>query len=351
LSSNLQRAAAEGASDSSVRELVGAEVLLIDRDERVQRGMVDLLSAAELHVTTADDPSDAWPLIDRRFFSVVVVDIDTPEINGGIETISTVKLMTPTSMVVALTSRKSFDAAVEALRAGAVDVIFKEPSSVEYLKLQVLSAAGRSVDEREIDNILAEVKTTHDAFLKELMEAERRAVDLEDKAKGIDPDSSLGDTIKVLVVANDDSMVRALSTPPVMGFEFSVALSAAQALDVCGSREYHIAMIAPDLHDLPSSMVINSVKAQYPDMMVLAYRPPDKQQPGVVEIVQTSRIIPVLKEWRDKSELIDRLPELSEAFRVKFRERRYTQAFRERHYEFLRKFVALKAKIDRALAG
>jgi hypothetical protein len=212
----------------------------------------------------------------------------------------------------------------------------------------VLSAVGRSVEEREIDSVLAEVGATHDGFLKELMEAERRAVDLEDKVKGIDPDSSLGDTIKVLVVANDDSMVRALTTPPVMGFEFSVALTGAQALDVCGSREYHIAMISPDLHDLPSSMVINSVKAQYPDMMVLAYHPPGPG--GKVDIVQSTRIIPVIKEWRDKAELVERLPELSEAFRVKFRERRYTQAFRERHYEFLRKFVALKAKIDRALA-
>lgn len=347
MTTNLNNRTPHGTSDSSVRELVGAEVLLIDRDERVQNGMIDLLGAAELHVTAVSDPADAWPMINRRFFSVVVVDLDTPEINGGIETISTVKLMSPTSMVVALTPRKSFEVAVEAVRAGAVDVIFKEPSSVGYLRSQVLSAVGRSVDEREIDSVLAEVKATHEGFLKELMDAERRAVDLEDQAKGIDPDASLGDTIKVLVVGNDDSMFRALSNPPVMGFEFSVALSGGQALDVCGSREYHIAMVAPDLHDLPSSMVINSIKAQFPDMMVLAYQPPGPG--GKVDIVETTRIIPVLAEWRDKSELTERLPELSEAFRVKFRERRYTQAFRERHYEFLRKFVALKAKIDRAL--
>ena len=348
MTSNLGKRTAERASDSTVRELVGAEVLLIDRDRRVHSGMIDLLSAAELHVTAVDDPAEAWPLIDRRFFSVVVVDLDTPEINGGLETISTVKLMSPTSMVVALTPRKSFESAVGAVRAGAVDVIFKEPSSVGYLKTQVLSAAGRSVDERQIDSVLAEVKATHEGFLKELMDAERRAVDFEDELKGIDPDSSLGDSIKVLVVGNDDSMCRALSNPPVMGFEFAVALSGGQALDVCGSREYHIALVAPDLHDLPSSMVINSIKAQIPDMMVLAYRPPGPN--GKVEIVETTRIIPVLPEWRDRSELIERLPELAEAFRVKFRERRYTQAFRERHYEFLRKFVSLKAKIDRALA-
>jgi CheY-like chemotaxis protein len=284
-------------------------------------------------------------LLDRRFFSVVVVDLDTPGPNGGLETISTVKLMSPTSMVVALTPRKSFEAAVEAIRIGAVDVIFKEPQSVGYLRTRVLAAAGRSADEREIDSVLEEVKKTHDSFLKELMAADRRAIDLENQVKGIDPGTGAGEAIRILVAASDDSMVRALSSPPLDGFEFGVALSGGQALDVCGSREYHIAMVGPDLPDLPSSLVLSSIKSQSPDMLTLSYSPPGPS--GRVDIVETSRTIPVLEQWKDKGELIERLPELAEAFRVKARERRYVQAFRERHYEFLRKFVALKAKIGR----
>ena len=35
--------------------------------------------------------------------------------------------------------------------------------------------------------------------------------------------------------------------------------------------------------------------------------------------------------------------------RAKARERRYTQAFRERHYDFLRRYVELKTKIERAI--
>ena len=31
------------------------------------------------------------------------------------------------------------------------------------------------------------------------------------------------------------------------------------------------------------------------------------------------------------------------------RERRYTQAFREKHYDFLRRYVELKTKIERAM--
>ena len=40
---------------------------------------------------------------------------------------------------------------------------------------------------------------------------------------------------------------------------------------------------------------------------------------------------------------------LAEAFRARAKDRRYTQAFRERHYDFLRRYVELKIKIDRAL--
>jgi hypothetical protein len=43
------------------------------------------------------------------------------------------------------------------------------------------------------------------------------------------------------------------------------------------------------------------------------------------------------------------MDELSEAWRAKARERRYTTAFRERHYDFLRRYVELKTKIERAM--
>ena len=49
------------------------------------------------------------------------------------------------------------------------------------------------------------------------------------------------------------------------------------------------------------------------------------------------------------SSSLDRLDELAEAWRVKARERRYTQAFREKHYDFLRRYVELKTKIERAI--
>ena len=57
----------------------------------------------------------------------------------------------------------------------------------------------------------------------------------------------------------------------------------------------------------------------------------------------------LINPFNDVKLLVERLDQLAEAWRVKARERRYTQAFRERHYDFLRRYVELRTKIERAI--
>src|SRR4029079_14189142 len=134
--------------------------------------------------TCVTETERALALVDRQFFSVVLVDIDTPAPNAGIETVRAIKARTPTSMVIAMTPRRSYDDAVEAVRAGAIDLILKAPESVAYLKERVLASAGRSVGTREVDSLLVDVRAVHEEFLQRFMESERRAIDLADKVAG-----------------------------------------------------------------------------------------------------------------------------------------------------------------------
>jgi DNA-binding response OmpR family regulator len=332
---------------SSVRQLVGVEVLVIDKDPRVQKGVTHLLSAASLHVTCVDDPNLAWELLDKRFFSVVVIDLDTPHPNAGLETASTVQIASPTSMVIMLTPRKSFDDAVASLRAGAVDVILKTPDSVTYLKDRVMDAAGRSADKREVDSILLEVRDLQEDFLRRFMQAERRALDLEDKVAGRDPDEQASAVVRVLVVGGDPTLAGQLNEKTRAGYEFESAISGGHALDRCSSSRFHIALVAEDLQDLPGSMIVRSIKTQNPEMMVFAFSGPGCG--GKVELADSTRKVTIVPQFEQPEQLLARMGELSEAFRVRERERRYLQEFRERHYDFLRKYVALKAKIDRNL--
>lgn len=333
---------------SGVRELVGAEVLVIDKDAKVRKGITQLLSAANLHVTTASEPEEGLDWLGKKFFSVVVVDLDTPTPNAGIDTAAQVKEMSRTSMVVMLTPRKSFGDTVAAIRAGAIDVVLKDPKSVGYLKDRVMEAAGRSVDRREVGTVLHDVREVHDEFLKRFMETERRSLDLSDRLAGHDPDAADNvEEIRVIVVEPDGALAAALTRAAPAGFSFERAMSGGEALDRCSSSRFHIAMISDLLQDLPGSMVVTSVKTQNPELVAIEFIPPPK---GKVEIVETSRRIAVVEDFNDPKQLLGRLDELAKAFRAKAKERRYTQAFKERHYDFLRRYVELKSKIDRALA-
>lgn len=332
---------------SGVRELIGAEILVIDQDTKIQAGMTTLLSAASLHVTSVGDLESALKLIARQFFSVVIVDLDTPSPGAGLETIREVKAASPTSMIIVLTPRKAFNELVLAIRAGAVDVILKSPESVAYLKERVLAAAGRSVDKREVSTVLSEVRAAQDEFLKLFMDAERRALDLSDQLAGRDPTkAAMLDELAVLVVDAADAVAQPLRDSAPAGFRFEHAQSGGAALDRCGQTRFHYVMVAETLPDLPSSMVIRSIKTQHPEIVVMSFAGP--RADGFVDIVDSVKTTRVIDGFSDPRVLLGRLDELAEAFRAKSRERRYTQAFRERHYDFLRRYVELKLKIDRA---
>jgi DNA-binding NtrC family response regulator len=328
--------------------LVGIEILVLDGDARVHAGIEQLLSEAHLHVTCVVDPGRAEALVDRQFFSVALIDIDTPTPRAGIATIRTIKEKSPTSMVIAMTPRRSYDDAVDAVRAGAIDLILKAPGSVAYLKERVIDAAGRSVGKREVDSVLDDVRRVHEEFLQRFMEAERRAIDLADKIAGRDR-SRLDqlDELRVLVIDEVDDLVTAMTGATPRGFSFVHATSGGEGLDRASSGVFHYAMIAEDVTDLPARTIARTIRNQHPDTVVLTFLGPADN--GRVELVETHGSRPLLQPFHDARQLLDRLDELAEAWRIKARERRYTQAFREKHYDFLRRYVELKTKIERAI--
>jgi DNA-binding response OmpR family regulator len=333
---------------TSAASLVGVEVLVVDADRRVHAGIEQLLSEAHLHVTCAVDGERALRFVERQFFSVALVDIDTPSPSAGIATIREIKRLSPTSMVIAMTPRRSYDDAVEAVRAGAIDLILKAPDSVAYLKDRVLDAAGRSVGKREIDSVLVDVRGVHEEFLQRFMESERRAVDLADKIAGRDPARSVQiDDLRVLVVDEVDDFVSAMTDAKPKGFELVHATSGGEGLDRISTGGFHYAMIAEDVTDLPASTLARTIRNQHPDTVVLTFLGPAEN--GKVELVETSGTRVLVKPFTDAKQLLDRLDELADAWRAKARERRYTQSFREKHYDFLRRYVELKTKIERAI--
>ena len=329
--------------------LVGVEVLVLDADKGVHDGIAQLLSEASLHVTCVTDQERALTLVNRQFFSVALVDIDTLTPRDGIATISAIKLASPTTMVIAMTPRRSYDDAVDAVRAGAVDLILKAPESVAYLKERVLAAAFRSVGRREIDGVLDEIKGVHEEFLQRFMETERRAVDLADQVAGRDQSRATNmEDLRVLVIDEVDDFVTAIEEAKPKGFTFTHATSGGEGLDRVSAGGYHYAMIAEDVSDLPAITIARTIRNQHPDTVVLTFLGPAEN--GHVDLIETHGKRSIVKPFAEASGLLSRLDELAEAWRAKAKERRYTQAFRERHYDFLRRYVELKTKIEHAMA-
>lgn len=334
--------------EASISSVVGAVVLVVDQDPAVHRGVAELLGEAGLHVTCVADLTAAMTQVERSFFSVILVDLDTPKPGAGIATIAALAERTPTSMILALTPRRSFDDGVAAVRAGAIDLVLKAPESVAYLRERVLDAAGRSVGKRRRDDVLGEVRAIHDEFLRQFMDAERRALDLADRLSGRDPARlTEPEPLVVLIVDEVDSFADALIEAAPAGFVFPHATSGGEAIDRLTSGTVHYAMVSDDLHDLPASMVIRAARAQAPDTVVLAFRGPGPG--GYVHLVEAAGQRPFLTRFEDPGQMLDRLDELAAAFRARWRERRYVQNFRERHYDFLRRYVELKTKIERSI--
>ncbi len=183
---------------------------------------------------------------------VALIDLDTPAPGSGPGTIRMLKQASPASMVIAMTRGRSYDDAVDAVRAGAIDLLDKAPASIAHLKDRVLDAAGRLLGRRKVDSVLADMRGVHEEFLQRFMASERRAIDLADKAAGRDPlrTVTLGD-LRVLVVDTADDLAGAMTAAKPKGLELMHATSGGEGLDRISSGTFHYAMIAEDVADLP----------------------------------------------------------------------------------------------------
>ena len=152
----------------------------------------------------------------------------------------------------------------------------------------------------------------------------------------------------MLVVDEVDDFVDAIDRrPSPKGFTFVHATSGGEGLDRISSARSTTRWSPRTSATCPAKTIARTIRNQHPDTVVLTFLGPADN--GHVELVETHGTRTIVKPFTEAKQLIDRLDELAEAWRAKARERRYTQAFRERHYDFLRRYVELKTKIDRAI--
>src|SRR5258708_15058991 len=171
-------------TESSRPAAAGQEVLVVDCDEQVLRGLERLLSRVGLIVTSTTDPVRARDQLLNKFFGVALLDVDTPTPGGGIELLQFARDKSPLTAVVMMSARKTFDVAVKAFRGGAIDVVLKEPDVVPYLRERVLDAATELKSTSERNTLLEEGSESHEDFLRQMRDLSPQLLDMEDKILG-----------------------------------------------------------------------------------------------------------------------------------------------------------------------
>lgn len=332
-------------------EAQGQEVLVIDGDPKVQRGIEHLLSGAGLLPTVLGEPMRALDLATEKFFAVALVDLDTPVEGGGLEVIELLRGRSPRTAVVAMASRRAFDVGVKAFRAGALDVIGKAPDQIDYLRTRVLALATTQRKDAAQVHLVEEAVALHEEMMKVLLDTWKRAMDLEQAQDGAgdDEEGVLDEVTSVLMVEDDGWLGGQLEPMLDERYEMEVVSTGGEALDlVAGEKRFQIALVKDALPDLPGSMVVRTIKQVSPETIVLLFTRPKRERPGAVQVIESARSIPFIPSFAQPRQLADRLDEIREAFRATTRERRYLGAFRQQHFDLLRRYAELKQKLGRA---
>jgi len=108
------------------------KILIVADEIELARALVALLGRASYACTVCTQGVRAWEAVLAETPDLVLSDLGTPE-GGGLELLRQVRTRRPSLPVILLTALATVDAAVEAMREGAADVIAKPFLPEEFL--------------------------------------------------------------------------------------------------------------------------------------------------------------------------------------------------------------------------
>ena len=334
----------------------GQEILVLDADDTVRKGVERLLREAGLGVTLLSDMDRAKDQVANRFFPVVLADLDTPTQDAGIELINFVRERSPLTAVIVMSRRIGFDAVAPVFRAGATDVIPKAREYVRDLRERVLKAASDVKAAMAREQLLVDLVELNEDLLRKMMSLSRHAIDAEDKLMeregGLSSSTSGLGALNLLLVDDEASLATVLEKELTedKGWRIRHVQTGGEALDSASQVPPMILVAKENLPDLTGSMVVKTIKASVPSLIAMVFAPPAQGHAGEVRIADQSRLHVLLPQFVAPAELVAQLAEVREALARKGKERRYAKLFQTQYSEILEKCNRLKRQAD-ALTG
>lgn len=123
------------------------QILVVDDEESIRRLAEKEITNFHRIVHTAGGAREAFHLIGRQTFDVVVLDVCLPD-GDGLDLLERFKEAIPDVEVILITGHANIDSAVEAMKCGAYDYITK-PFTLDRLELVIEKAFQRVCLQRE----------------------------------------------------------------------------------------------------------------------------------------------------------------------------------------------------------
>lgn len=330
----------------------GQEILVLDADETVRKGVDRLLREAGLGVTILSDIDRAKDQVANRFFPVVLADLDTPKQDSGIELINFVRERSPLTAVIVMSRRIGFDAVAPVFRAGATDVIPKAREYVRDLRDRVVKAASDVKAAVAREQLMVDLIELNEDLLRKMMGVSRQAIDAEDKLMeregGLSSSTTGLGALNLLLVDDEATLAKALEQELTedKGWRIRHVQTGGEALDSASQLPPMVLVAKESLPDLSGSMVVKTIKASVPSLIAMVFAPPSPGHAGEVRIADQSRLHVLLPQFVAPAELVAQLAEVREALARKAKERRYVKIFQGRYNELVERCNKLKQQAD-----
>jgi DNA-binding NtrC family response regulator len=141
-------------------------VLIVDDEADFLEALAERLALRDLDVETAPSGEEALALVRSYNFDVVVLDVLMTGMSG-IDTLSEIKSLKPSTEVIMLTGHATVQTAIDGLKLGAIDFIIK-PCDADVLVAKIAEASARKneKDERERQAAVEEILASPRSVLK-----------------------------------------------------------------------------------------------------------------------------------------------------------------------------------------
>ena len=132
------------------------KILVVDDEAGIRFSLEEALTREGYEVLTAESGELALEKISEQKFDLVLIDLHLPNLNG-MTVLSEIRKRSPETVVIVLTAHASLETAVEALRQGAHDYLFK-PCKTTELRESVRRGLRNREKELQQRNILHQLE-------------------------------------------------------------------------------------------------------------------------------------------------------------------------------------------------